>query len=529
MQFFPTSSSEGLNSFVNQTNSQSSGASDMFGDILAEAGSRTMAELDSVASRGLDSSSISNGISRINKAKDDTLEQSDKLTVTLEDLAGMKDSLKEFGLSDEDIDDLEDSIRNSEGMSWNAFLGLLADKVGGKLQDLLPSELSTEQTRLLQNLFQKLGFTTAEADGLMGKIVAGRLNEVFSAVSEKLGKLPLDQFSAINSQEIAALTKALKLSDDAAKRVMSAFEQLSAGEMSKDELKALLASLKQEVAKNQQEISERLSALRDGLQDALRQAMDRAQQLKESGGRESSQVQQVKTVGEDKLTHDASLSAKDVGERKNGAQDGEFLNDSGAKNHGKGESGSKDAIWASFLSKLGFEGSLESKAGDFRYDALLSRENFSSSQLLDQVNNGILRTLADGGRQLQLQLTPADLGNVTVVLSVNANKEVSAVIRPENADAAKMLAENMHHLKQALEQQGLKVQKLDVQTQTPNDRGGNDWTSAQQHNEAREQREMLERSSFLRQLNRRSGVVAQNVQSSDTVAHLSHNGIYIVA
>ncbi|TVR01361.1 MAG: flagellar hook-length control protein FliK [Desulfovibrionales bacterium] len=84
--------------------------------------------------------------------------------------------------------------------------------------------------------------------------------------------------------------------------------------------------------------------------------------------------------------------------------------------------------------------------------------------LLNQVHSGLLQNLGQGRQQLTLQLHPAELGSLTVNLRV-VGKEVQAMLRAENPEARQIIAENLPLLRQSLESQGLRVTRLDVQTQ----------------------------------------------------------------
>ncbi len=84
--------------------------------------------------------------------------------------------------------------------------------------------------------------------------------------------------------------------------------------------------------------------------------------------------------------------------------------------------------------------------------------------VLQQVHSGLLQNLGQGRQQLTLQLNPPDLGSLTVNLKV-VGKEIQAVLRAENQEARQIIAENMPALRQSLESQGLRVTRLEVQTQ----------------------------------------------------------------
>lgn len=108
-----------------------------------------------------------------------------------------------------------------------------------------------------------------------------------------------------------------------------------------------------------------------------------------------------------------------------------------------------------------------------------------------QLESGLLKNLSQDTKQLTLTLNPDELGKLSVTLTVK-DKEVRAMITADNADTATMLQEQASQIKKTLEDQGFKVTKLDVQTGASQD-NQTTWQSPEQHNQAREQREALDR------------------------------------
>ncbi|HBR07146.1 MAG TPA: hypothetical protein DD766_09275 [Desulfovibrio sp.] len=109
---------------------------------------------------------------------------------------------------------------------------------------------------------------------------------------------------------------------------------------------------------------------------------------------------------------------------------------------------------------------------------------------LNQLQNAVLSNQGQGRTQLTLQLKPENLGTLSVILQVK-NKEVQAVIRAENQETGKMLAANLESLRQSLEEQGLKVARMEVQTGLSGNTGQDAWLGQENHNLAREQQEAL--------------------------------------
>lgn len=126
-----------------------------------------------------------------------------------------------------------------------------------------------------------------------------------------------------------------------------------------------------------------------------------------------------------------------------------------------------------------------------------------SAQVLNQVEKGLLSAMSNGTTRLELQLNPVELGAVNVLLTTK-NGEVSALLRPESPETASLLTQQLGELRAELEQQGIKVDKVDVQTQV-RDEHGMTWQGMEQHNATRDQRSRTEELDRLRRLSRVGG------------------------
>ncbi|AGW12047.1 flagellar hook-length control protein FliK [Megalodesulfovibrio gigas] len=149
-------------------------------------------------------------------------------------------------------------------------------------------------------------------------------------------------------------------------------------------------------------------------------------------------------------------------------------------------------------------------------DAVFQRAAVQSEKVLQAVEQGALRSLAEGSKQLTLRLDSPDLGKVTVILQVSSNKEVTASLRPDNQEAAAALSQQLTQLKQSLEQQGLKVEKLDVQTNLAQDQNAANWQGSGQHNFSQEQgARMAEQRAwgFLRRAAAQDAALAREMQN----------------
>ncbi|BAH74864.1 flagellar hook-length control protein FliK [Solidesulfovibrio magneticus] len=176
------------------------------------------------------------------------------------------------------------------------------------------------------------------------------------------------------------------------------------------------------------------------------------------------------------------------------------------QNGQNGQSGHDESM-AELLGKIRFAGRTatsqpaETSPTLAAMDALKSSPSGQQAKTIDpalaarvarQVESGILKGAGQEAKQLTLTLTPDELGKVQVTLTVK-DKEVRAVISADNADTTAMLQEHAAKIKQSLEEQGFKVSEVEVRSQLSQDNQTAAWDSPERHNEAREQREALER------------------------------------
>lgn len=151
-----------------------------------------------------------------------------------------------------------------------------------------------------------------------------------------------------------------------------------------------------------------------------------------------------------------------------------------------------------------------------------------SAEVYRQVETGAFRNLGQGVKQLVIRLDPEELGQVSVILQVKG-KEVQAVLRASNQEASQALGEQLSQLRTQLEAQGLKVGKLEVQTQLADSQGQSQWQGAEQHNRYQENRELALSAQRWRTLERMDSGLVREVQSGIQRENLSQSGLDIFA
>ncbi|MDR3176451.1 MAG: flagellar hook-length control protein FliK [Desulfovibrio sp.] len=153
---------------------------------------------------------------------------------------------------------------------------------------------------------------------------------------------------------------------------------------------------------------------------------------------------------------------------------------------------------------------------------------FYRGEIFAQVEQGILQGARQGAQMLTLQLDPAELGSMTLVLRYN-DGELKASIRTERAQSAEVLTERLAELKASLEEAGIKVAELEVQTSLSDGDFSGTWEGGEEHNLMRDANE---RDRFLRlsRLWREEGEDTASAQKHQAVPLTAPDGgLHLVA
>lgn len=159
-----------------------------------------------------------------------------------------------------------------------------------------------------------------------------------------------------------------------------------------------------------------------------------------------------------------------------------------------------------------------------------------SRQAAQQVEHGLLSALKGGGARLDLQLNPQELGAISITLTAR-NGEVSARIRSEKTETAEMVTRQLDMIRTNLEQQGIKVDKIEVQLENKQQDDGSQWQNLDQHNSRQEEEARREELSRLKNLstirnssnNMKIENLEQPVHSLTQSARYSTRALHVVA
>lgn len=155
-----------------------------------------------------------------------------------------------------------------------------------------------------------------------------------------------------------------------------------------------------------------------------------------------------------------------------------------------------------------------------------------SQQLAQQVERGVLTAMRDGASRLDLQLHPAELGTIGITL-IARNGEVTAQIRSEKSETADLLQRQMDFIRVNLEQQGLKVDKIEVQLENRQDNAQSGFEDLGQHNARQEEETRRQELNRLRNLaalrNEDNSGLAQQLHNMGQQAGYAGQSLHVVA
>jgi len=466
-------------------------------------------------------------------SQDSSLAAAKNVPVSREAFEEMRPALASLGLSDKEIGDL--STRTQAGqLTWGQLVQTLAGKMSGAKQ---PVDLSASQGLDLQSLFQKLGFSPDSAKGLVADVAKGDGVKVLGQIQQKLSTMQADQTLGLDSKEVATLYKALGLPEATANKLAQRInsDTTVAG------FKGALDAVGQEMLQQRAASDSKDTDLLRSIGKVMQKDVDKVR--REAGLATSTDSKQQGTdSGEPHITVEVATPDRNDTKWFNKHEQQQQKNASG-----------EDASWREFLARVkgedsssqtrasgqGAKDSLETQLGKATGQATTQQAKADTSQqakawekvaapkLLSQVQEALLKDLGQGRKQMTLELDPANLGKLQVMLQVKG-KEVNATLRAEDPETAKMLTAQLDTIKKSLEDQGLKVEKLEVQTGLAS-RQEQQLFSADQHNQAQERQDLSNLFSRLRMLRSDSGGLAQEMQNTGMQAILSDKGLHVIA
>lgn len=458
-------------------------------------------------------------------------------------------------------DDLVGAVRQGRGVeAFQAFMQ--------QLNSAEPGQALTVRRDELLSFGKGIGLSDkalAKIAGMFGDrselaLVPDDLRRVFADAAQELGAKTEAQ-----KKMAFALEKALAPVQQEARRRMEL--ERNATERKSREVDHAVTLIQDTVTRNsfirQQDGAEGASSVaqtaqketshhkvRESTQSTDQPALQRAESAEAAKG----SVKGLEPFGQSQISEQPEGVQKDIAAFVQAGPEGEQSGMFGKHGFGREESDSsllrKHDAWGGMLDKVevksthfeqnmqaGFAQSVLSSPGAQPLAGPLDPKTLQRNvapRMLEQVEQGMLSAMKNGGKRLELQLAPSELGLVNVILTTK-NGEISAMLRPEKAETAALLNQQAEQLRFALEQQGLKVDKVEVQTQLQDERNMSTWQGMDQHNQTRDQQERMDLLERHRRMARmqQSGIsetaLARNMQNIETTATIAERGLYIVA
>ncbi|QGY39083.1 flagellar hook-length control protein FliK [Pseudodesulfovibrio cashew] len=514
---------------------------DVVSETIAEPASTSSstASTSSVATHTEDNNSVHKSAEQSAKVKE---QHGKDEKMTQEDLDEVRDDLKEYGFSEEEISEIEDKVNSEDGMTWGEFVSTLAHK----MKEMRKVSLSDDQVAQLENFFAKFGFSSDESAKLIKQLENGNQKEVMAALQKKLDAMPDGKQLMLTKDEVEAFSAAMNFSKEFTSKIKEALGQ----NVLPKEIKEAFTLIRQELADMDEKDRNLVRSVSKAFVKAMGDESKETTAAKDIG----EAVDLKPRVGEDAPREQPKEELKDaVDNRKdslpaNNARKTEqkAMPEQAQADMADQDASESDDTWNDFFGKLRDDSSQAAanklggktentesllKAGltdSISKNASKTMEKISAPKVMRQVENAVIKNMANGGKQLTLQLTPEDLGKLNILLQVNG-KEVSASIRAENADAARLIADNIDMIRHSLESQGLKVDKLDVQTGLANNQSYNDWFGQNEHNLSREREAMVAMRKHMQQMRENGSALAQDMQSVGRQAMVADQGLHIIA
>ncbi len=502
------------------------------------------------------------------------------LPASADTLGALREKLEEAGISEETLDTVLQQAAGSGGISWNQLFQKLQQDLATNAQ-AEPATFAPHTRNALQSLLQKLGFTNEEVTTLTEQTERGHLYGAWQALSGKINSLPETAQISIDRQELRSLAKAMRLPAQAENRLISVMQDAKSMTMSPAALQHALAEIGSAVSEIQTALDGRLDQLRDIIRPAMNKALEANTKTAQADNRQtrdtanslllmrdSSRSRITSTLyDEPYATEEAPPQVQKRGIPPQASQDTiagtrtPLSGDQDAKTSGEqgkpGQEKHGQTRQESFKESLGTADAVTDKhhsaaekiikhaeirhteqpiisasmqqrmsAQEFHHQQVADKTQ--STRVFEQVEKGLLENLRNGQRRLTLRLDPPELGKVAVTLSV-INKEITAIIRPESPEAVKAVNDQLHQLRLSLEQQGLKVERLEVQQQLQDSSSSPSWQGAEQHNQARQKQQWLQREQRMAAIRREGDSLAQEMQVPEHKARITTSAVDIIA
>lgn len=472
-----------------------------------------------------------------------------KIAINKDDYKAIQEKLEKAGVSKEALNRLQDQAEDND-LTWDGLFGILEQ--AAKLESAPKAmSISPDAENKISSFLQQVGLDPSQSRDILADIKDGNTDNAWKAISEAIKKAAPNAELAITKEELHALGKGLQLDNNTLAKLESLI--LSAdSKMGSSELKQLTALLDSSINAQNASGEKLLEEIKQQLNPLIAKALENSDKVS-SGIHATNEENAAKILRADQATEKGlgfAHSVNSKGDAQGQPTSAEANNKSTAITAtavvGAANSESADANgnslqsgnhnhsgspWMNFFNNgsmavnTAATGQVDSTAPNFFSQSIATRH--ASNSIIEQIQNGVFRSLRNGVSQLSLKLNASDFGPVSVLVSTKSG-EVAASIHAENPEIAKALHENMHTLRTSLESQGLKVDKLEIQTGSQQNLSHQGWNSTDQHNAQQQAHQRFLAKQQLRQLkNTKQDLINGNTLLQQ--ARQSHSKLYLVA
>lgn len=473
--------------------------------------------------------------------------------LTGEDISYITDKLRKKGVKDTALDAIEDMLASGTVPTLGNLMGMAVNTSRAS------EALSDQEAQELGGALRKMQFSQEEIDELQGLMDEGNTFQAMQKISKRLGEMGKEGFTLMKG-ELNSLMRGLDISEEAMEKIRSLFGSGESAELDAEALNTMLRPAAEELTRKKESFERMAGEIREVIDDALQAKKVRETVAPVADMRGSKQTERAETRMRDDLTakangfgrnpREAALEDEEnaladeqadhehASREQRGAEDGKAfaerraasLFDTAAKSASQTEKApakARDSV-SSLFSRFDVSANVTAPAGNVPFQGTATAQTHRQ-EIFAQVERGLLSQTQDGSHKMTLQLDPADLGRISLMLSVKGG-EVRAVIRAENPETTAVLSEQMQQLRASLEEQGLKVAHIDIETQLQEDTTGNrQWADTSTFNQEQEMREQA-RFTQLAKMRREAGTsLAQDVQSRGIREEISDTGLHIIA
>ena len=583
MQFIPTFSSQASSWSLFDTAGFTSvdyGSDSDFNDIMQDALDEEEERKAREASQATTSNPLLTGPYNPKVSSNGVTFTLEEVCFTKTELAELREQLLKAGAPEDALGNFDLLAGRPDGATLGQVLASL--QLNGK-----PS-LTDDDISSLTGLLNQLDPSGTLTDQTLDLMRNGHSQQALIGINQALMQLDATSEITLSQGDLQTLGKALNLPESVLGKMKSLFGSADELTLNKEQMSALLAPAQDylgQLALKQQKLDDAAEAT---VKRVIGKARERMKKEREAASLQSREVEQSKTMiketvqenshgtltealqqsGDAKLNEALSKNAQGTdlpdGFEHIGKQgQGDPQQFAGGNQDGKGRNtpdGGKNDGWSSLLSKVKADTGSGLTSTAYRTDGVMGTAfatlhqlagqqqvpngaraevgPYLSQQAAQQVQNGLLSALRNGGTRLDLQLNPVELGSIAITLS-SRNGEVTAQIRTEKTETMQAMQQQAEAIRLQLEQQGVKIDKIEVQLQNQgnNQQADSGWQNMQQHNTWAEQDARREELSRLRNLamvrnnagNKENAGLAHSMQDTEQTAIYATRRLNVVA